>query len=450
MNDLQRRCRRNFLNRSVVAAGAVLADPILGKAHATGDETLKLALVGCGGRGTGAVTQALRVGGSTKLWALADLFTDQVERSLAILTKGARPRDGYEAHGTFGAEQIDVPPERRFVGFDAYQKAIESGADLVILATPPGFRPMHYAAAVKAGRHVFMEKPCCVDAPGFRSLMETNKLAEQKDLKIGVGLQRRHSPAYLEAVRRIRDGALGDVKCMQAYFNCSGSWIRPRRPNESELEFQIRNFQYFVWGSGDFIVEAFVHNLDACNCCVNEHPVEANGMGGRQVAAGGDYGETFDHHVVEFTYPSGAKLFGQCRYIPGCWTHCGESIRGTKGRARLAGWAGGERGVSLTGENRWRYAGPKVNPWEQEHVDLIAAIRQNRPYHEGWYGATSSFTGVLGRMASYSGQVVCWDDAVVKGPNEMPEKLAADATPKSLPDAHGNYSIPVPGVYRPY
>jgi len=279
--------------------------------------------------------------------------------------------------------------------------------------------------------------------------METNKLAEQKGLKIGVGLQRRHSPAYQEAVRRIRDGALGEVRLLQAYFNCSGSWVRARRPGESEMGHQIRNFQYFVWVGGDFIVEAHVHNLDACNWIANDHPVEANGMGSRRNPEDANYGETFDQHMVEFTYANGVKLFSQCRYVAGCWSHCGENVCGTQGRARLAGWAGGEQGVSLSGKEPWRYTGAKVNPWEQELADLVAAVRENRPYHEGWYGATSSFTGVLGRMATYSGQVVRWDEAVAKGPSLMPQKLRLEADPPVLPDANGRYAIPRPGSRSP-
>lgn len=442
--------RRDFIGRSPVA-GSMAAGAIVGRAYPAGSDVIKLALVGCGGRGTGAITQVLRGGARPiKLWAMADLFPDQIDRSLALLTKGARPRDDYEDRGRFGAEQIDVPPERRFVGFDAYLKAIESGADLVYLTTPPGFRPLHYAAAVRAGRNVFMEKPCCVDAPGYQSLMETNKLAEQKGVKVGVGLQRRHSPAYREMLSRLHGGAVGEVKYLQAYFNCGGSWTRPRRPGESEMTYQIRNSQYFVWIGGDPIVDAHVHNLDVCNWIMGDHPAEANGMGGRQLPADAEHGQTFDHHFIEFTYPNGVRLFSQCRSIPGCWERCGEVATGTKGQAVMSGWGGGEGGASLSGETAWRYRGPSVNAWEREQVDLIAAVRQNQPYHEGWYGATSSFTGVLGRMASYAGQVVKWDDAVAKGKSEMPRTLAPDADPPVTPDAHGTYPAPIPGLTKPY
>lgn len=440
--------RRNFLKTSLVAAGATLVPAIARSVHAAGDETIKVALVGCGGRGTGAVTQILGAQGPIKLWAMADLFSDQIERSLAILTQGAQPRDDYEAKGSFGPEQIDVPPERRFVGFDACQQAIESGADLLLLTTPPGFRPIHYAAAVAAGKHVFLEKPCCIDAPGFRSLMESNQLAEEKGLKVGVGMQRRHSPGYVEAVKQIREGAIGDPLFLRAYWNCGGSWVRPRQPQETEMEYQIRNFQYFLWSGGDLIVEGHVHNLDVCNWALDAHPTEAQGTGGRQLPADGGRGHTFDHHSIEFTYPNGVKLFSQSRYMPGCWACAGEFLHGTKGQATLAG--SGNCRASIQGENSWQYRGEQPNSWAQEQADLVDAIRRNEKYHEGWYGATSSFTGVLGRMASYSGQVVRWDEAVANGPNELPEKFDLAAMPQILPDASGIYPAAMPGVTKPY
>jgi myo-inositol 2-dehydrogenase / D-chiro-inositol 1-dehydrogenase len=443
--------RREFLRTSMAAAAGAAIGPAMARtAHATGDETIKVALVGCGGRGTGAVTQVLGAPGPIKLWAMADLFPDQIERSLAILTRGATPRDSYEARGTFGPEQLDVSPERRFVGMDAYRQAMESGADLVLLATPPGFRPLHYAAAVAAGKHVFMEKPCCVDAPGYRMLMENNKLAEQKDLKVGVGLQRRHNLAYIDALKRIHEGALGDPLFLRAYWNCNGTWVRPRRPKETEMEYQIRNFQYFVWSGGDLIVEALVHNLDVCNWIMKGHPIEAHGVGGRQVPVDGSQGHTFDHHAVEFTYSDGVKLLSQARYIPGCWGCVAEIVQGSKGQASLSGSSGPDTYASITGPTPWQYRGPKPNAWAQEQADLVRAIRRNEKYHEGWYGATSSFTGVLGRMATYSGQLVRWDEAVAKGPSEMPEKLDLAAPPRVLPDAKGNYAAAVPGVYRAY
>jgi predicted dehydrogenase len=319
------------------------------------------------------------------------------------------------------------------VGLDAYQKAIDSGVDLVLLTTPPGFRPAQYRAAIEAGKHVFMEKPCCVDAPGFRSLMETNKLADRKGLKVGVGLLRRHDAFRVNEMNRIHDGGLGEIILLRAYFNTSGGPRRPREPEQAEMEYQIRNWYGFLWLSGDHIVEQHVHSLDVCNWVMNEHPIEANGMGGRAVRDS----QIYDHHFVEFTYPSGAKLYSQCRQIAGCWPHVREYARGTKGdstcRARAPGPVRFEAGA-----------------FDQEHIALVNAIRNGTEHNEGYYGATSSMTAVLGRMATYSGNVVKWDEAVAHGPDEMPTRLAWDADPPVLPDEHGEYAVPIPGFYQPY
>jgi predicted dehydrogenase len=383
---------------------------------------LKVALIGCGGRGTGAAHNCLGSNQNMKLVATADAFAKPTARATKFLVKKF-------------PDKTDVPPERIFVGFDAYQKAIDCGVDMVILATPPGFRPIHYAAAVRAGKHVFMEKPCCVDAPGFRSLMESNKLADEKGLKVVVGLQRRHEAKYINGINRIHDGQFGELILLQAYWNGGGVWVKQREPKETEMQYQMRNWYYFVWLCGDHICEQHVHNLDICNWAMNAHPIEANGMGGREVRKGKDVGQIFDHHFVEFTYPSGAKLYSQCRHIRGCWSRVGEAVFGTKGKGRC------------TSSGPVRKA---AGPYDQEHIELVNAIRNDEPLNAGWYGATSSMTAVLGRMATYSGQIVEWEDAVAKGPDEMPQQFAWDADPPVLPDEEGNYPVPIPGLNKPY
>ena len=429
--------RRDFLKKSSVAvagAAAVSSLSLARSAHAAEDNILKVALIGSGGRGTGAASNCLGMNKNTKLVAVADAFEDNAKNSADRLRK------------KFG-DRVDVPGDRIFSGFDAYKKAIDCGVDMVLIATPPGFRPIHYKAAVEAGKHVFMEKPCCVDAPGFRSLMETNKLADEKNLKVGVGLQRHHQAPYVETIKRIQDGALGDVQFMRVYWNGGGVWNRRRKPEQTEMEYQMRNWYYFVWLCGDHIAEQHIHNMDIGNWIKNGHPVEANGMGGREVrkfGGNGDFGHIYDHHAVEFTYADGAKMFSQCRHIPNCWDNVSEAAHGTKGTSNCAG--------KIDGENKWRFRGDASNPYEVEHTELMAAILGNKKFNEGWYGATSSMTAVLGRMATYSGKVVKWDDAVAKGPNEMPEKLAWDANPPVLPDANGSYegSVAVPGIYKAY
>lgn len=434
----QQRSRRAFLQASALTAGAAVSAQLsLGRsAHAAGSDVLKIALIGCGGRGTGAAANCLNVqritGEKVKLVAVADAFEDRARGALAQLRKEY-------------ADQVDVPADCVFVGLDAYQRAIQSDADLVVMASPPGFRPMQYAAAVKAGKHVFMEKPCCTDAPGYRSLVESNKLADQKNLKVVVGLQRHHQAEYLQGVREIHEGKLGDVQFLRVYWNGSGGGARdlgPRPQNDpQEMTFQVRNWGCFVWLYGDNIVEQHVHNIDIANWVMSPqlgpnmaHPVEANGMGGR--VNPGNYGDIFDHHFVEFTYANGTKMFSQSRHIQGTWDQVNESVHGSKGTRSVA--TGG---------------GPKLesgNPYDQEHVDLIKAIRKNERLNEGWFGAVSSMTAVLGRMATWSGQVVKWDDAVAKGPSEFPERLAWDAKPRHLPGPDGRYPMAMPGVYKPY
>ena len=435
MSDTKRPSRRDFLRSSTAAvAGAAVAGGLdLDRcAHAAGSDQIKIALIGCGGRGTGAAANCLNVPDNIKLVAVADAFEDQARNTLQRLKKRY-------------ADRIDVPEDRIFAGFDAHRRAIDSGVDVVLLTTPPGFRPMQYKAAVEAGKHVFMEKPVCVDAPGFRSVMETNKLADQKGLKVVVGLQRRHDPKFIETVKRIHDGAIGELTFLRAYRNGGGVWVRTRQPDQTEMQYQMRNWYYFVWLCGDQIVEQHVHHLDNVNWAKDDqHPVEANGMGGRQVRKGNEYGQIYDHQYVEFTYPDGTRLFSQNRHIRGCWNTASQYADGPLGCSDCAG--------SISGKNEWKYDGPQVKATDQEHVDLIKAIREDQPRNEGWYGATSSFTAVLGRMATYSGNVVKWDDAVAKGPSEMPETLAWDADPPVLPDENGSYehAVAMPGIYKAY
>jgi len=435
--------RRQFLKRSVtLAAGAATLGTlsIARSAHAAGDEVIRVALIGCGGRGRGAAGQCLNVPERTRLVAVADAFADAAAGAAKAL-KAQHP------------DKVDLPPERIFSGFDAYKRAIACGVDLVLLCEPPGFRPDHYRAAIEAGKHVFMEKPCCVDAPGFRSVMQTNKLADQKKLKVVVGLNIRHDFRVIETVKRVRDGTVGKVQFLRAYGNNPGVWVRSREEQArrlgrqpTEMEYQMRNWYYFVWLSGDLNVEQHVHLLDVANWANGEqHPVEANGMGGRQVRKGKEVGQIYDHHAVEYTYADGSKLFSQCRHIPGCWSAGGTHVHGAAGEADCTK---GE----ITGANPWSYSGPQVQGHQQEHVDLLKAIRDDAPHNEGYYGAASSMTAVLGRMATYSGQVVRWDDAVAKGPDEMPKKYTWDADPPVLPDKNLSYehAVAVPGVYKPY
>ncbi len=442
MKNQTSRTRRDFLKGSLVAAaGAALTSQvsIARTAHAAGSGEIKVALIGCGGRGSGAIRNCLDADPGIKVVAVADAFEDRARGAVKGLKKEYTNR-------------VDLPDERVFIGLDAYQKAIDCGVDKIVTATPPGFRPMIYAAAIKAGKNVFMEKPCCVDAAGYRTLMEANKLAEQKGLKVGVGFQRRHTASYVETIKRIHDGAIGKLMLLRAYWNGNGIWNRERKPDMTEMQYQVTNWYHFCWLSGDNICEQHIHNLDVCNWAMMKdndaaevHPVDANGMGGcstRYVGKWKGTGQIFDHHFVEFTYADGTKMFSQCRHMPNTWSFVGEGVLGTKGESNCSN--------TIKTASEWRYRGPNTNSMVQEHKDLIEAIRNNKKYHEGWRGANSSMTAVLGRMATYSGQIVKWDDATAKGGTEFPAKLAWDAKAPVCKDKDGNYPIPTPGVYKAY
>jgi len=428
--------RRQFLGQSgaALAAGAVtsrLAFPS-GAFAAANDETIKVGLVGCGGRGTGAASQALHTEGSVKLVAVGDAFQDRLESSLRNL----RNDQGISA-------KIDVAEERKFVGFDAYRQVIESGVDVVILATPPGFRPLHFQAAVDAGKHVFMEKPVAVDGAGVRTVIEAARKATERNLKVGVGLQRRHQQNYKESIRQIQDGVLGDILASRVYWNGAGVWVRPRTQGQTEMEYQMRNWYYFNWLCGDHICEQHIHNLDVFNWVKNGHPVRAQGMGGREVRRGMDNGEIYDHFAVEYEYADGSRMFSYCRHIPNCWDSVSEHLIGTRGKADLGP---GQTILSVTGQEPTRVRG-RDNPYQTEHDVLFSAIRNGTPHNEAESGAHSSLTAVLGRLAVYSGQMVTWDQAL-NSPSLAPSQYAFNANPPVMPDAQGRYPIAIPGQFR--
>jgi len=420
--------RRTFLRASsAVLAGGALAPELAARAHARRDDPLRIALIGCGGRGTGAAVQALSTEGAVHLVAMADAFRDRIDSSLKEIVAAAPAR-------------VDVPESRRFVGFDAYRQAIDLDVDVVLLTTPPGFRPIHFEYAVAKGRHVFMEKPVAVDAPGVRAVLAAAREAQSKNLKVGVGLQRHHDPAYLETVRRIQEGAIGKVLFYRAYWNSPGVWTRAREAGWSEMTYQMRNWYYFNWLCGDHIVEQHIHNLDVCNWIQGAPPASAQGQGGRAVRTGPDTGEIYDHHVVEFTYADGTKLFSQCRHQPGCWDSVSEHAHGTQGTADVSGGR-----IQGQGGWDWRYRGEPVDPYQLEHDRLFAAIRADQPHDEAVNGAHATMTAILGRLATYSGRVVSWDEALASSVSLAPARYAFDADPLVLP-THGTYPHAIPGV----
>ncbi len=424
--------RRDFVNKTLIAGSGIMASPFIAQAgfHHSVDDAIKVALVGCGGRGTGAAVQALSTKQNVKLVAVADAFKDRLDKSLSSIIEKV------------GKDKVMVGDDAKFVGFDGYKSAIPM-ADVVILTTPPGFRPMHFEEAVKQNKQIFMEKPLATDGPGIRKILETAKEAKAKKLNVVVGLQRHYQDKYIQMMDRVHGGKIGDIVAAQAYWNGAGVWVRPREANQTEMEYQMRNWYYFNWLCGDHIVEQHIHNLDVINWVKQGYPVSAQGMGGREVRNGMDHGEIFDHHFVEFTYADGCVMSSQCRHIKNCWNKVSESITGTKGRADF----GAGSITSYKGKSIYQHDSlDDPNPYQVEHDLLFDAISKGEyKYADAENGAKSTMTSILGRMATYSGKMVKWDDAINSEVDIMPKKYAWDANPPVMPDSKGRYAIPVPG-----
>jgi len=413
--------RRDFIRTGAAVVGGTLAAPVLPGAWAAGSDEIRVGLIGCGGRGRGAIKDALQAADGVRLVALGDAFEDRL----------ADTRENLKTLG----EKAQITPERCFVGLDAYQKVLATDANYVILATPPAFRPEHLKAAVAAGKHVFAEKPVAVDGPGIRAVLAVYEEARAKGLGIGVGTQRRHQNGYLETMKRIKDGAIGEIVSARCYWNQGGLWNKPRKAEWSDLEWQMRNWLYFTWLSGDHIVEQHVHNLDVINWALGAHPVSALGMGGRQVRTDPAYGHIFDHFSVDFEYANGLHLMSMCRQIDGCDKQIMEGLQGTKGAAELND---GAKRWRLTGANAWKFEGTANAPYRQEHTDLIASIRAGRPYNELKDIAETTLTAIMGRMSAYTGKLVTWEDALSSPDRLVPEQLAWGPLP--MPE------VPKPGA----
>ena len=426
--------RRSFVNTAAAAGFSTLA--ISKAAHAAGSDVIKFGLVGCGGRGTGAASHIMNSEHPTQLVSMADAFIDKVEGSHNRLAKQYK-------------DKVKVTADTMFAGFDAYQKVIDSGVDLVVLATPPGFRPFHLEAAVKAGKHVFMEKPVCVDGAGAQKVLDATAAAKKQNTSIAVGLQRRHQPNYMETIKRLQDGAIGDILYMRAFWNGGGVWTRKRQPEQTELEYQMRNWYYFNWLCGDHITEQHIHNLDVINWLKDAYPVKANGMGGREVrgnpandADAKEHGEIFDHHSVEYEYADGTRMYSQCRHQRNCMNSVSESAFGSKGYSDI------NRSIIMADNEPWKFRGKNVSGHQQEQLDLIEALSKGEIYNEGEYGAMSSLTSVLGRLATYSGKFVTMDQAL-KSSSTMPENITWTSDAPVKPDENGFYAAAaIPGNFR--
>ena len=358
-------------------------------------DKIRVGVIGCGGRGTGAAMDCAAADEQIEIVALGDLFDDRVNEARTALAK-------------LGDRGI-VSDEHCFSGFDNYKGVLACPIDLVILATPPGFRPLHLAAAVAAGKHVFMEKPVAVDPVGVRRVIEAADAAAGKHLCIVAGTQRRHQPHYIEAMKRIHDGRIGRVVAAQCYWNQEGLWVKKQEPSWSDMEWQCRNWLYFTWLSGDHIVEQHVHNLDVVNWAIGATPKTCFSLGGRQWRTGAEYGNIFDHFSTEYEFDGGVRTISMCRQIDRTSVRVAERIVGTRGVCRLDGSS-----AEITGEKPWKFDdhGKAVNPYVQEHVDLIAAIRSGKTINEGRRIAESTLTAIMGRMSAYTGRELSWDWAM--------------------------------------
>jgi len=428
-----------------VAASSALAGVPLPWVHAGEDNTIRLALIGCGGRGSGAVADAFASpNGPVKVIVMADLFQNRLDKALEVLSE------------KFG-EGIDVPPERRFVGFDAYRKAIDClrPGDVAMLTGYSGFRPTQLEYAVEKGINVFMEKSFAPDAPGLRRVIKAGEAAEKKNVKIAAGLQCRHSRNRQELIRRMRNGELGQIQLIRAYRMQPVGWLGQRPANEKELHWQIRNFVHFFWVSGGLFAEMNIHQIDELCWIKDSWPVSAHGVGGR-AADNTDCSQNLDSLSIEWTFADGTKAMDVVRWLNKCHEEFATYIHGTKCAAQFSG-PHHLGTVHIYKDQRcdrnniaWRAPKEPVTPWQAEWTDLLAAIREDKPHNEAKRAAMSNLADLMGRAAVHTGQVVTWDQMMASNFQFCPniDQLTADSEPPIQPDTQGRYPVPVPGQWK--
>jgi len=422
------------VKKTAAITSGVIASNIAIESFANVNENkkLKLAVVGCGGRGSGAVVQALTADDNVELVSMADTFRDRIDSSL----KGINDHFG-------DSRKIKINEKNLFVGFDAYKKAIDL-CDVVILTTPPGFRPQHFEYAVNNDKHIFMEKPLATDATGVRRVLEVARKAKEKKLNVVVGLQRHYENKYINLYNKVKSGDIGKIVSGQVYWKDGGVWSNNRKPNQKELEYQMRNWYYFTWICGDHILEQHIHNIDVANWFIGEYPSHAQGMGGREVRNGKEHGQIFDHHFVEFHYPSGAVISSQCRHQKGTESRVDEVFQGSNGSIVL----GKGEIFDLNTELTYKYPrswSDDPNPYQVEHDKLFQSIRNGEVISDTENAAKSTLSAIMGRMATYTGKKITWDQIMNSKENLVPDNLSWDSKAPTLPDSNGNYKIPVPG-----
>ncbi|MFB0551841.1 MAG: Gfo/Idh/MocA family protein [Phycisphaerae bacterium] len=419
--------RREFLKRSTtaVAGSLVTGLSIAHSAHVAGSDAIRVGLVGCGGRGTGAATQVLNADRGARLVAMSDAFHDRLQTSLSSMKQQEDIRD-----------RVLVDSDHQFTGFDGYQRVIASDVDVVLLTAPPHFRPMHLKACIEAGKHVFAEKPVAVDAPGVRSVLETTELAKEKNLCIVSGLNGRYSPVLQEIVGRVQDGAVGKIVALHAARYGGGVWVRPRKPGMTDMQYQMRNWYYFTWLSGDFNVEQFVHQLDRIAWIMkDQYPFRCYSTGGRQARTSPDHGHIFDHFSSVFEYPQGVRVFTTTRHQRGCTSESQAIVMGTRGIADL-------QAGTITGENPWQAArSERINSHQLEQDAFLAALRAGKVINNGDYMAKSTLMAIMSRMSAYTGRSLTWDQVLNSKEDLSPSGYTWDAEP---PQAE----VAVPGVTK--
>jgi myo-inositol 2-dehydrogenase/D-chiro-inositol 1-dehydrogenase len=395
--------RRDLIKTASLASLATAFSGAGGVFAAGASERIRVGVIGCGGRGTGAAIDCATASPDVVIAALGDVFPDQMEWSIGRLKE------------KLPAERITATRETCFTGMDAYKKVVAAGVDLVILGAPPFFRPEHLKTAIEGGKHVFTEKPVAVDPVGVRSVIATSELAAQKGLALVAGTQRRHQAHYLDIMRRIHAGDIGELVGGQCYWNSGALWVERAARNWadriikkwSDMEWQVRNWLFTGWCSGDHIVEQHVHNLDVMNWAFGGHPVKCMGMGGRQARTDPMFGNIFDHFAVEYEYANGARVMSMCRQTEGAATNISERIVGTKGFSYIDSADG-----YIKGAKPYENEKESPNPYVQEHIDLIASIKAGKPLNEGRQVAESTLTAIMGRMSAYTGRALSWDWAM--------------------------------------
>jgi myo-inositol 2-dehydrogenase / D-chiro-inositol 1-dehydrogenase len=435
--------RRTFLKTAAVAGAALTVEALSPALYAAGSDMIKVGLVGCGGRGTGAAENVLNAAKGVKIVAIGDVFASHMKGCRGTLERLAKE----EKIKNLG-NSVELPEERCFVGLDAYKKVISNPeVNYVILATPPGFRAQHIEETVNVGKNLFTEKPVSTDGPGIKKVLDAYDLAQKKGLKIAAGTQRRHQAGYLETIKQIHDGAIGDIILLRAYWNNQGIWFKNRdglkgyQEKPTDLAYQLYNWYHFCWICGDHIVEQHIHNLDVCNWVMKDHPIRAWGMGSRIGHSAArpdgdpkDVGNIFDNFSIEFEYPGGARMISQCRHIPGTWDSVSEAAHGSKGTSQINSYRINNKAVFGRGER---------NPYEQEHTDLIEAIRDGKAINELKTVAESTMTAILGREAAYSGKEITWDKAL-----GMRRLCPTDTVELRWDSDMPVTGVPVPGKYK--